>query len=124
MTDNLTVKEHLRNAALYQPLLEPLNSSDWKRRLLTRYTMQRQLKDALHPKTGVLRPVISIAIPIICLFLVFISYFGLLPLGQWYENIILKNLLNLPLIGLKEILIFAAVVNCLTFLIMKKKFSF
>ena len=122
MINKLPVKEHLRNAALYQPPEEPLCGSKWKRRLLDRYSMHEQLNDVLYSKNSILKLAACIIIPVGCLFLVFAAYFGFLPLGQWFENIISKDLLNIPPISLNEILIFAVTVNCLTFLIMKRKF--
>ena len=124
MTNKLPVKEHLRNAALYQSLKESSPGSEWKRRLLNQFSMRKQLDDALRSKVSILELTVCIVVPIVSLFLVFTSYFGLLPLGQWFKDIILKNVLNLPPISLKEILIFVAAVNSLTFLIMKRKLSF
>ena len=124
MTHTLPVKEHLRNAALYRPLREPLHSSEWKRRFLNQYNMQKQLNDALHLKTSIFKLPVCMAVSIVCLFLVFTAYFGVLPSVQWFESIKIVGLLNILPIGLKEILIFAAVVNSLTFLSMKRKFSF
>ncbi len=122
MTNKLPVKEHLRDAALYRPLTEPLTGTEWKRRLLRQYSMHKQLNHALHVKRGILRLPVCIVVPITCLFLVFAAYFGFLPLGQWFESIISIDVLNVPPIGLKEIFVFAAVVNGLTFLIRKRAF--
>ena len=122
MAPKLPVKEHLRNAELYQPLDKPLYSSKWKRRLLNQYIMHGQLREVLYSKNSILKLAVCISIPVFCLFLVFTGYFGFLPPGQWLENIMLKNLLNIPPIGLKEILIFAAMVNGVTFLIMQRKY--
>ena len=124
MTHKQPVKKHLRNATLYQPRAVPSYNADWKRRLLTQSSMQKQLKDVLYSKTSILKLPACIVIPIVCLILVFASYFGFLPMEQWFENIILKNAMNLPRIGLNEVLVFAAVVNGLTFLVMKRKLSF
>lgn len=123
MTHKLPVKEHLRNAALYRPSTVPSHSSEWKRRLLNRYSMHNQLNDVLYSKASIFKLPVCIFVPVTCLALVFSSYFGFLPLGQWSENIISKGVLNVPPIGLKEILVFASVVNALTFLIMKRKLS-
>ena len=124
MTQKLPLKEHLRNAALYQPLNVTPQSSEWKRRLINRYILDKQLNDATYSKISIIKMPLCITVPAVCLILVFASYFGVLPIGQWYENIILKNLLKVPPIGLKEILVLASVVNGLTFLVMKRKFSF
>ena len=123
MTKNLPVKEHLRNAALYRTLNEPLHSGEWKRRLFNQYNMQKQLNDAMHLKTGIFKLPVCVVVPIVCLSLVFTVYFGFLPLGQWFENMIIGDLNILP-IGLREIFIFDAVVNGLTFLSMKRRLSF
>ena len=124
MPYKLTVKEHLRNDSLYQPLFEPSYDNEWKRRLLNHYAIHKQFKDTLNSRTSTLKVGACIVVPVVCLFLVFASYFGLLHLGPWFESIILKAALNVPVIGLKEVLVFAAVVNSLTFLFMKQKFSF
>ena len=124
MMDKLPVKEHLRNAALYRPLTEPSTGKEWKSRLLRQYSMRKQLNDALYVKTGIVKLPVCIVVPIACLSLVFAAYFGFLPLGQWFENIILIAILDVPPIGLKEIFIFAAVVNGLTFLIRKRTLFF
>ena len=123
MTNKLAVKEHLRNAALYRPLTEPLPGMEWKHRLLRQYSMDKQLNDALYLHNGVLKLPVCIVVPIACLFFVFSAYFGYLPLGQWFEEIIISiDALTIPPIGLKEIFVFAAVVNGLTFLIRKRTF--
>ncbi len=124
MTHKLPVREHLRNAALYRPLTEPAPSREWKRRLLRQYSMGKQLNDALRVKTSILKLPVCIVLPTTCLFVVFAAYFGFLPLGQWFENILSLDVLNVPPIGLKEIFVFAAVVNGLTFLIRRRLFFF
>ena len=120
MTHKLPVKEHLRNATLYRPLAEALRGGEWKRRCLTQYNMQKQLSDTMRLKTGTFKLPVCIVVPIVCLFLVFATYFGFLPLEQWLGLIKIKDILNLFPIGLRESLIFAAVVNGLTFLSMKR----
>jgi TRAP-type uncharacterized transport system fused permease subunit len=123
MTNKLPVKEHLRNAALYRPLTEPSPGMEWKSRLLRQYSMGKQLNDALHLKNGILKLPVCIAVPIVCLFFVFAAYFGFLPLGQWFEYTISSiDALKIPPIGLKEIIVFAALVNGLTFLIKERRF--
>jgi hypothetical protein len=124
MMHKLPVKEHLRNAALYRPLTEPAPGTEWKHRLLRQYSMHKQLNDALRVKTSILELPVCIVVPITCLFLVFAAYFGFLPLEQCFENIILTDLLKVLPIGLKEVFVFAAVVNGLTFLIRKRSFFF
>jgi hypothetical protein len=124
MTHKLPVKEHLRNAALYRPLTEHSHGIEWKRRLLRQYSMNKQLNNALYVKPDFLKWTVCIVVPIACLFLVFAEYFGFLPLGRWFENIISIYVLNVPPIGLKEIFVFAAVVTGLTFLIRKRTFFF
>ncbi len=123
MTNRLPVKEHLRNADLYRTFNEPSPGMEWKGRLLRQYSMDKQLNDALHLKNGNLKLPVCIAVPIACLFFVFNAYFGFLPLGQWFENIISSiDALKIPPIGLKEIFVFAALVNGLTFLIKERRF--
>jgi hypothetical protein len=122
MTNKLAVKEHLRNAALYQPLTEPSPGMEWKHRLLRQYSMDKQL-NAFLAGNGILKWPVCITVPIACLSLVFATYFGFLPLEQWFKDIIISiDVLKVPPIGLKEIFIFAALVNGLTFLVRKRTF--
>jgi len=123
MTNKLPVKEHLRNAALYRPLTEPSTGREWKTRLLRQYSMDKQLNDALHAKNGIFKLPVCIAVPVACLSIVFAAYYGFLPLGQWFKDIMISiDVLKVPPIGLKEIFVFAALVNGLTFLIKKRRF--
>jgi TRAP-type uncharacterized transport system fused permease subunit len=123
MTDKMPVKEHLRDAALYRTFTEPSPGMEWKSRLLRQYSMQKQLNDVLLAKNGIFKIPLSIAVPVTCLFFVFAAYFGFLPLGQWFEyTISLIDALKIPPIGLKEIFVFAALVNGLTFLIKERRF--
>lgn len=122
MTNKLAVKEHLHNAALYRPLNEPLPGMEWKHRLFRQYNMDKQF-NAMLAGNGILKWPVCIAVPIACLSLVFAAYFGFLPLGQWFKDIIISiDVLKVPPIGLKEIFIFAALVNGLTFLVKKRAF--
>lgn len=122
MTHKLPVKDHLRNAALYRPLTEPSHGTEWKRRLLRQYGMQKQLNDALYAKPDFFKWAVCIVVPVTCLLFVFAEYFGFLHLGRWFENIMSIYALNVPPVGLKEIFVLAAVVNGLTFLIRKRTF--
>jgi len=122
MMNKLQVKEHLRNGALYQPATEFSLSEEWKRRLFCQYTMHKQLKAALRERTGVLKPLVYIGVPVTCILLVFASYFGFLQPGQWLDKIVLAADFDVPPIGLKEIFVFAAMVNGLTLLIRKRVF--
>jgi hypothetical protein len=122
MMHKLQVKEHLRNGALYQSVTESSLSEEWKRRLFCQYNMHKQLKAALRERTGVLKPLIYIGVPVMCILLVFAAYFGFLQPGQWLEKIVLATNFDIPPIGLKEIFVFAALVNGLTFLIRERRF--
>ena len=124
MTLKISVKEHLSNSLLYRPLAKPTYSREWKSRLLRQYNIHRRIKDSPQVKTGIIKLSVCIIAPITCLLLVFAAYFGFLPLGQWYQNILSTGILNIPPIGLMEIFIFAAVVNGLTFIIMKREILF
>lgn len=124
MTLKISVKEHLGNSTLYRPLTESPYDREWKSRLLRQYNIDRRIKDAPHAKTGIIKLSICIIVPVTCLLLVFAAYFGFLPLGEWYQNILLPVILNIPPLGLKEIFIFAALVNGLTFIIMKREILF
>jgi len=123
MTHKLQVKEHLRNGALYQSLSETSLSVEWKCRLFDRHTMQRQFKAALQYKSHFLKRFVCIGIPIICITLVFAAYFGFIHTEHWYENIVQVINFDISPMGLKEVLIFIAVVNGLTFLIKKRAFT-
>ncbi len=123
MTHKQAVKEHLRNAALYRTLTEPSPGMEWKSRLLRQYSMQKQLNDVLLAKNGIFKIPLSIAVPVACLSIVFAAYYGFLPLGQWFKDIMISiDVLKVPPIGLKEIFVFAALVNGLTFLIKERRF--
>lgn len=143
MTDKLQVKEHLRNEALYRPLSEPSLNEEWKRRLFFQHTLQKQLKSALLEKPHLLKPFVIIGVPILCIALVFASYFGLIHPERWFESIfprlnIFESIVSflsffentvpllspdVPPIGLKEVLVFVAIVNALTFIIRKRLFA-
>lgn len=133
MTDKLLVKEHLRNEALYRPLSEPSLNEEWKRRLFYQHTLNEQLKAALRERPYFLMQFVLIGIPIICIALVFASYFGFIHLENWFENIVplftfFENIVELPSIdvppiGLIEVLVFVAIVNALTFIVRKRFFA-
>ena len=123
MTDKLQVKEHLRNEALYRPLYEPSPGREWKRRLLYQHILHRQLKVALWERPHFLKQFVCISVPIICIALVFTSYFGFIRPEHWFESIIPVVSLDIPPIGLKEVLTFVAIVNALTFIIRKRLFA-
>jgi hypothetical protein len=143
MTDKLLVKEHLRNEALYRPLSEPSLNEEWKRRLFYQHALNEQLKAALWERPLLLRQFIRIGVPIICIVLVFTSYFRFIDPERWFEyivprlsffentvpvtrfieNIVPRLSLDLPPIGLMEVLVFVAIVNALTFTIRKRLFA-
>ena len=143
MTDKLLVKEHLRNEALYRPLSEPSLSEEWKRRLFYQHTLHKQLKAALWERPHFLMQFVRIGVPIICIALVFTSYFGLFHPERWFEsivpllsafksivprlslfdNIVPRLSLDVPPIGLIEVLVFVAIVNALTFIVRKRFFA-
>ena len=124
MTDKLPVKEHLRNAALYQPAAEFSPGREWKHRLLRHYNMSMQINDTLYARTGMFKWLVYVGVPVVCVLLAFSVYFGFIPPGDWFENISSIKDWNIPPISLKEIFLFAAAVNGLTFLIRKQTFSF
>jgi hypothetical protein len=133
MTDKLQVKEHLRNETLYRPLFEPSLSEEWKRRLFYQHTLCQQLKTALWERPRLFKPFVYIGIPIVCVALIFASYFELLHPERWIENIVplltffekIVTLpsLDVPPIGLLEVLVFVAIVNALTFIVRKRLFA-
>jgi hypothetical protein len=132
MTDKLQVEEHLRNEALYRPLSEPSLNGEWKRRLLYQHTLHGQLKAALWERPHLIKRFVCIGVPILCIALVFTSYFGLIYPEHWFEyivpllspfeNIVTSLSLDVPPMGLKEVLVFVAIVNGLTFVIRKRGF--
>lgn len=124
MTDKLPVKEHLRNAALYRPVTEHSPGREWKHRLLLQYRMSRQINNALKTRTGVMKWSITIGVPVVCIVLAFSIYFGLTQPGDWFESIGSIKDWTIPPIGLKEVLIFIAAVNGLTFLVRKRELIF
>ena len=133
MTDRLQVREHLRNETLYRPLSKPSPGREWKRRLFYQHTLHKQLKAALWERPHLLKRFVCIGIPIICIALVFTSYFGFIDPERWFENIVplltfFENIVELPSldvppIGLIEVLVFVAIVNALTFIIRKRFFA-
>ena len=143
MTYKLQVKEHLRNEALYRPLPEPSLNEEWKRRLFYQHTFHKQLKAALWERPHLLQRFVCIGVPIICIALVFTSYFGFIDPERWFEDIIsqlsffenivpvtsfFENIvpllsLDVPPIGLIEVFVFVAIVNGLTFIIRKRLFA-
>jgi hypothetical protein len=123
MADKLPVKAHLRNGALYQSRIESSPGEDWKRRLLFQYSMHKQLKAFLTERNRLLKRFVYIGMPVACIALVFAAYFGFLPPADWPTNLIPVVDFSFPPIGLKEILVFAAVVDGLTFIIRKRLFA-
>lgn len=133
MTDKLQVKEHLRNETLYRPLSEPSLSEEWKRRLFDQHTLCQQLKAALWERPRLFKPFVCIGVPIICIAIIFASYFEFINPERWIENIVpalsfFENIVTLPSldvppIGLLEVLVFIAVVNALTFIVRKRLFA-
>jgi len=123
MTDKLPVKEHLCNAALYRPVTESSPVRDWKHRLLRQYNMSRQISNALKTGTVMQRWFVCIGVPIGCIVLAFAVYFGWIQPGDWIERVGTILDWKIPPIGLKEVCIFIAAVNGLTFLIRKRAFS-
>jgi hypothetical protein len=120
MTDRLRVKEHLRNEALYRPLREPLLSEEWKYRLLYQHTLRIQLKATLWERPHLLKRFVCIGLPILCIAHAFTWYFGFIQPERWFENIIPILRFDVPPIGLKEVFLFVAIVNGLTFIIRKR----
>ena len=123
MTDKLQVREHLRNEALYRPLSEPSPVREWKRRLFYQHALHEQLKATLWEEPHLLKQFVRIGVPVICIALVFTSYFGFIHPERWIENIVPFVSFDVPPIGLKEVFVFVAIVNGLTFIIRKRLFA-
>jgi len=124
MMHKLNVREHLRNSALYQPVTEIPLSEGWKSRLFLQYTIQKQLKAVLRERTVFSNPFVYIGVPVAFILLVTAAYYGFLRQENWIESIAWMVDFEVPPIGLKETLVFAAIVNGLTLLIRKRVFSF
>ena len=122
MTEKLQVKEHLRNDALYRPLTESSLGGEWKRRLFHRHALNQQLKAALLERSRLPKRFIRIGVPILCTAFAFAVYFGWIHPEHWHEYIVPVVNLDIPPIGLKETLIFVAIVNGLTLLIRKRAY--
>jgi hypothetical protein len=120
MEHQLPVKEHLRNSALYRPVSEPLLSEEWKRRLFYQHSINRQLKTALQERNHIFKFFVYIGVPIACMAFAFAVYSGLLNPATWFENVVSIVNFDIPPIGLKETLVFIAVVNGVTFLTRKR----
>ncbi len=143
MTDKLQIKEHLRNETLYRPLSERSLSEEWKRRLFYQHTLHQQLKAALWERPHLLKQFVCIGVPILCIALLVASYFEfihperwiesivpalsffekIVPLLTFFENIVALPSLDVPPIGLLEVLVFVAIVNALTFIVRKRLFA-
>jgi hypothetical protein len=122
MADKLQVKEHLRNAALYQPLAESPLSEQWKRRLFRQYCFNRQLNTVLPERTGFFKWLLYFGPPVLCILLVFAAYFGFIQTGEWAKRVVRIANFAVPPIGLKEIFVFAVIINGLTLLVRKPMF--
>lgn len=121
MTHELQVKEHLRNGALYQPLSEPSLSGEWKRRLFRQRMLRQQLKAALEERPRLLKKFVRIGAPVLCIAFTFAVYFGLINPAGWSETLVadISNF-DVPPVGWKEALLYAAAVNGLTLLVRKR----
>lgn len=122
MTDRLKVKEHLQNSSLYQQRDETLLSGEWKHKLFYQHALQQQLKNALKERNHIPKWFFCIGAPILCMILVFTTYFGFINPAQWFENIRQITKFNIPPIGLKEAVIFVILVNGLTFMTRKRSY--
>jgi hypothetical protein len=120
MTDRLQIKDHLRNGVLYRPVTEPSPGGEWKRRLLRQHALRQQLQTALREKSRFPKGFVCIGVPILCITLAFSLYFGFIHPEHWLENIIPVVNFDIPPIGLKEALVFVAIVNGLTLLVRKR----
>lgn len=121
MMDKMLVKEHLRNGTLYQSISETSSGEEWKRRLIRQYTLNNQLNSALQERNGFLKPFVYIGVPVTCLLAVFAAYVGFIQPEEWLEKIVSAAYFDIPPIGFKETLVFAAMVDCLTLLIWKRE---
>ena len=121
MTHKLQVKEHLRNSALYQSGAETSPSVGWKRRLFYRHSLNQQLGAALHERPRLFRRYICIGVPALAIAFAFAAYLGYIHPDFWFENIGRIVEVDIPPIGLKESLIFIALINGWTFFLLKKR---
>jgi hypothetical protein len=121
--NKLPVIEHLRNSELYMPTSAPLLSKHWKRRLICQYDMNSQLKAALGERTRYVKWFVCISMPILCILLVSIAHFGFLHPEHWFKGIASITIFGGSSIGLKEILIFSALMSGLTFLVKGRIFE-
>ena len=123
MTHELQVKEHLRNGALYRPLSEPSPDGKWKRRVFRQLMLRQQLKAALEEKLS--KKLVRIGVPVLCSAFAFAVYFGWIHPAGWFGALAANmNNLNIPPVGLKEALIYVAIVNGLTLLVRKRSLLF
>ena len=124
MTHKPQVREHLRNGALYGPASGPSPGGEWKRRLFRQRSMRNQLEAALRERHRSFKWLLYVGIPVTCVVLVSALYLGFLPLIPRIENMVPLADFHVPPIGLKEVLVFIAIVNGLTLLIKRRAFSF
>jgi hypothetical protein len=122
MTDKMQVEEHLRNGALYRPVSESSLSGEWKRKLFYQHALHQQLKNALQEGDPLPKWFFCIGVPIICVTLAVVTYFGFAHPEHWYESIVPIVNFDFLNIGLNEVLVFVATVNGLTLLVRRRAF--
>jgi len=121
MTHELQVKEHLRNGALYRPLSEPSLSDAWKRRVFRQFMLRRQLEAAMEERARLSKKLIRIGVPVLCALFASAEYFGWIHPASWFGMLVAGiHHFKVPPVGLKEALIYVAIVNGLTLLVRKR----
>jgi hypothetical protein len=116
MTNKRLIKDLLGNKELYAAEMTTAIGDEWKKRLLGRYAPDKKLVIATRDERSAWLPAASIALPILCIAVAVASYLGFIHPAAWLESIPTVNF-KAPVIDWKEGLLFAAIVNAVTFLL-------
>lgn len=122
MQNKLQVKEHLRNQDLYKSSDESYINSVWKTKLFRQYAMKQELKNALMERPPFFKWFLCICIVIMCFSFSIAAYLGFINPAHWFDNIGQITKYKIPVIGIKEVLIFVILINGLTFMIRKRSY--
>ena len=123
MTHKLRVEEHLRNGALYTAATEHSITADWKRKLLNKCILQQQIKAALIERPHIFKGSLCIGIPLLAMILALSIFFGFIGMERMTQSIASLSSLDIPVIGLKEALVFVGIMNIWTLFALRKRFS-
>lgn len=116
MTSKSTVKDHLGNPALYTAEQHKAVGNEWQERLLASFAAPRRLVIRTRDERGPWLLAGAIAVPILAVALFVLSVLGWIHPAEWTQSLPAIARFEMPSLGLKEALMFAVIVNVLTFL--------